>query len=115
MPPMPKHGEIDYVGRLAPEERAHLAGKPFSDPKCGQYLMDVGLILSLLPPPPARLLDLGVGPGWTSLLFGRRGYDVLGQDLAPTMIDVARTNQQRAGIDNVQFIVSDYEALTLEG
>lgn len=108
---MPKQGEIDYVAKLAPAEIAHVLNKPFSDAKCGQYLMDVGLILSLIPPPPARLLDLGVGPGWTSLLFAQRGYDVVGVDLAPAMIELARENQVRAGVTNLQFLVGDYETL----
>lgn len=108
---MPKQGEIDYVAKLAPAEIAHVLNKPFSDAKCGQYLMDVGLILSLLPSPPARLLDLGVGPGWTSLLFAQRGYDVVGVDLAPAMIELARENQVRAGVTNLQFLVGDYETL----
>ena len=108
---MPKQGEIEYVGKLAPAEIAHVLNKPFSDAKCGQYLMDLGLILALVPPPPARLLDLGVGPGWTSLFFAQRGYDVVGQDLAPAMIELARENQVRAGASRLKLIVSDYEAL----
>ncbi|MCI0685092.1 MAG: class I SAM-dependent methyltransferase [Gemmataceae bacterium] len=108
---MPKQGEIDYVSKLAPTEIAHILNKPFSDAKCGQYLMDVGLILSLIPPPPGRLLDLGVGPGWTSLLFAQRGYDVVGVDLAPAMIELARENQVRAGVTNLQFQAGDYETL----
>ena len=107
---MPKQGEVDYVSKLAPAEVAHVLNKPFSDAKCGQYLMDVGLMLSLLPPPPGRLLDLGVGPGWTSLLFAQRGYEVVGLDVAPAMIELARENQVRAGVEQLQFIVGDYEA-----
>jgi len=108
---MPKQGEIDYVSKLAPAEVAHVLNKPFSDGKCGQYLMDLGLILSLVPPPPARLLDLGVGPGWTSLMFAQRGYEVVGQDIAPAMIELARENQVRAAVSQLTFIVSDYESL----
>jgi len=112
---MPKQGEIEYVSKLAPAEVAHVLNKPFSDAKCGQYLMDLGLILSLVPPPPRRLLDLGVGPGWTSLMFAQRGYDVVGQDIAPAMIELARENQARAGASQLTFIVSDYESLCFHG
>jgi SAM-dependent methyltransferase len=109
---MPKQGEIDYVSKLAAHEVAHAFAKPFSDPRCGQYLMDLGLVLSLLPPPPARLLDLGVGPGWTSILFARRGYDVVGVDVAPAMIELARANRARCGDDlRLDFAVADYESL----
>jgi SAM-dependent methyltransferase len=112
---MPKQGEIDYVSKLAPAEVAHVLNKPYSDTKCGQYLMDVGLILKLLPAPPARLLDLGVGPGWTSLIFAQRGYDVVGLDLAPAMIDLARDNQTRLGVGGLEFRVGDYESLNEPG
>ena len=110
---MPKQGEIDYVGKLAADEIAHLRNKPYSDSKCGQYLMDMGLFLSLMPAPPGRLLDLGVGPGWTSLLFARRGYDVLGIDVAPAMIDLARARQLEA--EHLEFLVADYESLAIHG
>ena len=106
---MPKQGEIDYVSKLATDEITHLLDKPISDAKCGQYLMDLGLVVSLLPPPPGRLLDLGIGPGWTSLLFARRGYDVLGMDVAPAMIEMARAKQ--AGTNRLQLLVGDYESL----
>jgi len=109
---MPKQGEIDYVAKLAPAEVAHVLNKPFADARCGQYLMDVGLVLSLVPPPPAKLLDLGVGPGWTSLLFAQRGYEVVGVDLAPAMVELARVNQARAGVTNLTLLVADYESFT---
>lgn len=108
---MPKQGEIDYVSKLATDEITHLRNKPFSDAKCGQYLMDLGLLLSLLPAPPGRLLDLGIGPGWTSLMFALRGYDVLGVDVAPAMIEMARAKQ--AGAERLQLLVADYESLAL--
>src|SRR4029453_4563030 len=110
---MPKQREIDYVGKLATDEITHLRDKPFSDAKCGQYLMDLGLLLSLVPAPPGRLLALGIGPGWTSLIFALRGYDVLGVDVAPAMIDLARAKQ--AGAERLQLLVADYESLTFHG
>jgi ubiquinone/menaquinone biosynthesis C-methylase UbiE len=108
---MAKQGEIEYLDRLGPEGLYHARGKPFSDPDCGRYLMEMGVLLSLLPPPPGRLLDLGCGTGWTSYLFARRGYEVVGQDLAPSMIACALQNKHDAGLDNLEFITSDYESL----
>jgi ubiquinone/menaquinone biosynthesis C-methylase UbiE len=64
-----------------------------------------------LPPPPARLLDLGCGTGWTSCLFAKMGYDVVGQDIAPDMIYCANVNKQRYQTANVRFIVCDFEAM----
>jgi len=41
-------------------------------------------------PPPARIVELGVGTGLVALPLTERGYDVLGIDLSPKMIAVAR-------------------------
>lgn len=108
---MPKQGEIDFLKKLGPEVIGYAADKPFSDPDCGQYLMSLGALFHLLPPPPGRLLDLGCGTGWTTCLFARRGYDVVGQDICSDMIDVAQENRARYQAENVHFLVSDYEDL----
>src|SRR5262249_27447677 len=81
--PMPKQGEIEYMRRIGEGGRWYAANKPFAVAGCAVHLMDVGAILSLLPPAPARLLDLGCGTGWTCAFFARCGYEVVGQDIAP--------------------------------
>jgi SAM-dependent methyltransferase len=43
--------------------------------------------------PPARILDLACGTGNLSLLLAQAGYDVLGLDIAPAMLDEARRKQ----------------------
>lgn len=106
---MPKAGELTYLQMLGAQGIKHAVNKPFSDPSCGQYLVSLGAIRMLLPRPPARLLDLGCGPGWTSWFFAKMGYDVVGQDIAPDMIHYACVNKQRYQVDNAVFSVSDYE------
>lgn len=108
---MPKQGEKSYLELLGEAGRQHALNKPFSDQACSRYLMDLGAIMSLLPPPPARVLDLGAGTAWTSIFFAKRGYDVVAQDIAQDMIDLASVNVARAGVDNLELIVSDYETL----
>jgi len=111
---MSKEQEIAYINQLAkvlnvsPDEveNYHLR-KPFSDIICGSYLIDIGQIMSLLPQPPARVLDLGVGSGWTSEIFARKGYSVLGLDIAPDMIAIAR--KRTNSCLKLQFEVHDYE------
>lgn len=110
---MPKQGEIDYLHKIGPAGREHARNKPFSDPQCGLYLTDIGAIMKLLPPAPARLLDLGVGSGWTSIFFAKRGYSVVGQDIAPEMIKLAFDNKHQNQIENLDFIVADYEDLSM--
>jgi SAM-dependent methyltransferase len=109
---MPKAGEIGYLDAVGPAGARHALGKPFSDAECGRYLLDLGSVLTLLPPPPARVLDLGVGPGWTTAFLARRGYEVVGQDICPGMIALAAENRERYAAGGVSFVVQDYESMT---
>ncbi|MFP4150255.1 MAG: class I SAM-dependent methyltransferase, partial [Nitriliruptoraceae bacterium] len=49
-----------------------------------------------LPPPPARILEPGTGPGHVASLLARMGYDVTGTDRAAGMLERARANAQDA-------------------
>jgi SAM-dependent methyltransferase len=109
-----KQGEINYLQALGVEGRAHAVGKPFSDPQCGRYLVALGQIMQLLPPPPARLLDLGCGTGWTSRMLAKSGYDVVGCDIAPEMIDCADEIKWREAVASVSFCTKDYEELDFD-
>lgn len=108
---MAKQGEIEYVARIGDVGAAHALGKPFTAPDCGRFLADMGGIFMVLPDAPAKLLDLGCGSGWTSVFFARRGYHVTGQDIAPDMIGLAERNRADAAVDNLDFVVCDYESL----
>ncbi len=107
---MPKQGEIDFVKSLDADTVRFAQAKPFSDAKCGQHLLNLGVIFTLLPAPPARILDLGVGTGWTSGLLAKRGFEVVGVDIAPDMIALA---EQQAGLSELplRFVARDYERL----
>jgi SAM-dependent methyltransferase len=106
---MAKAGEIRYLSSLDAAGQAHARNKPFSDADCGIYLMRIGAIMALLPPPPASILDLGCGTGWTSAFFAQRGYPVTGVDIAADMIAQARDRWDN--VPGLTFAVSDYEAL----
>src|ERR1700739_3650024 len=47
--------------------------------------------------PPGPVADLGCGPGAHSLALARRGYDVVGVDGSPRMVEGARTRAARHG------------------
>lgn len=111
---MAKHGEIDYLKHLTAEQVRHAANKPFSDPGCDGELMEFAALLALLPPPPACLLDLGCGTGWTSIFFARSGYAVVGIDISEDMIFHANINKRCANVDNLRFIVGDYEQMDFD-
>ncbi|WHO40585.1 methyltransferase domain-containing protein [Sphingobium sp. AP49] len=113
---MPKEGEQAYLANIGEMGRDHCLHKPFSDPLCGLNLTSIGTIMSLLPPPPARILDLGCGGGWTSSFLARHGYEVVGQDIAADMIELAREGARLYGIgDNLRFVCSDFESLDFDG
>jgi SAM-dependent methyltransferase len=71
-----------------------------------------GLLLSLLPPAPARVADLGCGTGTLSVLLADEGYVVDGVDFSPEM--VRRAEAKAAGRSGVSFRVADAFAPPLE-
>lgn len=106
---MTKEGEINFIRLVGKEGVIHDLNKPFSSANCADYLVAIGVIMSLLPTPPATLLDLGCGLGWTSRFFARRGYQVTGVDISPDVIRYANTSRANGSSDNPRFIVCDYE------
>lgn len=111
---MPKQGEIDYLKNIGSAGIKHAMNKPFSDAGCYRELFRIGALMALLPPPPAKLLDLGCGTGWTSRFFARRGYEVVGVDIAPDMIELANKKKKGSKLQNLKHIVSDYESLNFK-
>jgi 2-polyprenyl-3-methyl-5-hydroxy-6-metoxy-1,4-benzoquinol methylase len=114
---MAKANEIAYVEEVArlndvplADFEKYLLNKPFSDPRCHEYLMDAAQIMSFLPTAPAKVLDIGVGSGWTSELFAKAGYEVTGIDISPDMIALAKRRNC-----NARFLVSDYEVDAILG
>lgn len=60
----------------------------------------------LLPPPPASALEVGCGEGRVSRDLGSRGYEIIGLDVSPTLVDAAR-EADAAGT----YVVGDAAAL----
>ncbi|TWI48462.1 methyltransferase family protein [Pseudoduganella flava] len=108
---MATQGEYDYFKNIGADGMRHAVHKPWSDSQCGLYLMELGAMMGLMPEG-GRLLDMGCGTGWTSVLFAKRGYDVIGQDLVPEAIEAGRGLKQQNGLANLDFVSGDYESLT---
>jgi SAM-dependent methyltransferase len=107
---MTKQAEKDYPLRVDP---FLLYQKPYYD---ATALREFGLALRVLQqwvPSGGAVLDLGCGPGWSSLFLARAGFDVVGVDISERMIEIAR---ERAGQEqvSVDFAVADLEELSLE-
>jgi demethylmenaquinone methyltransferase / 2-methoxy-6-polyprenyl-1,4-benzoquinol methylase len=72
-------------------------------------------IVDLLPPNPARVLDLACGTGILTLAIARRyrNCQVVGVELREEYLEIARKKVQRLGIRNVELVLSraeDYRA-----
>ena len=110
---MAKQDEIDYIGRLGDIGKKHALDKPWSDDGRGLYLQEMGALISLLPAPPARILDIGAGSGWTSCFYALSGYEVTATDIAPEMVELAKINAARYNVA-LDAVVSDFESLPFE-
>jgi len=71
----------------------------------------VGLVLGLGLPDRARVLDLGTGSGAIALALAhaRDDFEVIGADVSPAALDVARRNGATLGLD-VAWLLSDWFA-----
>ena len=56
------------------------------------------LLRTLMPPPPARVVDLGCGTGSLSVLLAQQGYQVHGLDLSQAMVAAATAKAEAAGV-----------------
>jgi SAM-dependent methyltransferase len=111
---MPREGELNYYEAIGPASRANAVHKPFSKSSCGVELMQVGALMSLLPPPPARVLECGCGTGWLSYLLQQRGYEVVGSDVSIHALELARAHPPFNRESRPQFVLADTEDLPFE-
>jgi|JI10StandDraft_1071094.scaffolds.fasta_scaffold238140_2 SAM-dependent methyltransferase len=110
---MAKAGERTYFKEIGDDGMAFTLNKPFSDAaNIGSLLHDIAAVFTLLPPAPARILDLGCGSGWTSAFYARAGYEVVGVDIAPEAIDAAQ--KEFASLKTLSFKTGDYDELLYE-
>ncbi len=111
---MSKEGEKQYFQKIGEEGVARSLNKPYSEASAGQLMAQMAAIFIVLPAPPATLLDMGCGTGWTSQMFARRGYTVTGQDIAADAIEIARRDAQKQGLP-IEFVAGDYEGADFGG
>ena len=73
---------------------------------------DLEILLDFARPLPGeRCLDLATGPGHTAQRLAATGGLVVGFDIAPGMIAVARRRAAEAGAENLHFLVGDVHGL----
>src|SRR5918992_283585 len=79
------------------------------EPEHGELVERTADELAAVVAPRGPLADLGCGPGAHALTLARRGYDVVGVDGSPRMVEVARTRAARDEVD-ATFDVHDVSA-----
>src|SRR5262249_42708883 len=62
-----------------------------------------------------RILDFGCGAGRLTIPLARIAFHVTGVDSSAARIDEARANCERAGVSNVDFVVSDADLSSVNG
>ena len=65
-----------------------------------------------LPPPPAKVLDVGGGPGRYAVELARRGYRVVLLDLSRACLELAREKAHEAGVELAGYEHGDARDLT---
>lgn len=86
----------------------------FSDEFHPRLSQQVDHFISLLEcKPPAKILDLACGTGSATIELARRGYEVIGLDCTPAMLDIAKEMSRKKGV-NVTWIPGDMRKITYE-
>jgi S-adenosylmethionine-dependent methyltransferase len=63
-----------------------------------EFAVTLRTLTEHLPPPPARILDCGGGPGRYAIELARQGYEVTLFDLSPGNLALARAKADEAGV-----------------
>ena len=110
-----KQAEIAYPDAVGEAGREWIRSKPFrhNPRETARLLIDFGYVLQLLDlHAGTSLVELGCGSGWMTRLAARHGVHAHGYDIAPEMIEIARAEAEREGIE-AKFDAGDYELLDL--
>ncbi len=108
-----KDAERAYPETIDDAGRAWLHSKPFRhDPaETSRLLIDAALVIALLElKPDTSLCELGCGTGWLSRFAARQGVRAVGYDISPGMVDIAREEAAREGLE-IRYEVADMETL----
>lgn len=72
-----------------------------------EYAVTMRALSGTLPPAPARVLDIGGGPGRYSVALAKQGYQVTLVDLSPVQLDRARIHAAEFGVTLEAIVEAD--------
>ncbi|MGE5282428.1 MAG: SAM-dependent methyltransferase [Chloroflexota bacterium] len=90
---------------------SHTLNRPWAEQTGGEIDRAIAI---LRPEEGARVLDLACGTGRHSIELARRGFSVVGVDIAPDLLEVANRDAGEAGLDNVSFLAADLRGLAFD-
>jgi SAM-dependent methyltransferase len=93
-----------FWSTVAPEYETHPGNVPARD--SAEYGAWVEAIRDVLPPAPADVLDIATGTGFVALIAAGLGHRVSGVDLSSAMLEEARAEADRRGVE-VTFEIKD--------
>jgi len=93
-----------------PDSVAGRLGKDYVPGKSWKSMAEA--LLRLMPP--MIIADLGAGEGAFSLLLAQRAKKVIAVDTSAKMIEVARDQALRHGVENVEYRLGDMEELPID-
>ncbi len=79
-----------------------------------EYWRTLDILRRHLPPPPARILDIGGGPGIYALTLARQGYEVTLVDPVPLHLEQARATATAARVPLHRALIGDARDLHRE-
>jgi SAM-dependent methyltransferase len=85
----------------------------FPFPGAEQTESEVEALSQLLPPSPARILDVACGPGRHAVRLAGRGHRVVGIDSSTSFLEIARDAATDLGVD-VEFIQADMRSVDFD-
>ena len=97
-----KDAERAYPETVDETHRGWLHSKPFRNDSAetSRLLVDAALIILVLDlRDGVSLCELGCGTGWLSRLAARQGVRAVGYDISPGMVEIAREEAAREGVD----------------
>jgi 2-polyprenyl-3-methyl-5-hydroxy-6-metoxy-1,4-benzoquinol methylase len=108
-----KQAEVASAQRAAERDGDYHSTKPFHTRWGAEYWVKWATISHVLSamqlPRGAKVLDIGVGIGWTTLFLAESGYQATGIDIAPANVELGRRRAERWAVD-ARFEVADMDS-----
>lgn len=89
---------LDEVRRFWNDDAPGYDKSPGHRPLGAERAAWMASLVRLLPPPPARVLDIGAGTGFLSLLAAGLGHQVTSLDISPGMLEVLGARARELGL-----------------